>query len=306
MRSIVPAVATLAFAAASFGQQFVVVNISPNPDSLYQFDMANPAGATQVGTVAGNFIRGLELDGPLDGWYIATSSISGSPTGFYRLDAGVSTWVAEMPFISVSVGGMSFSAGGDFLWIVMDPPDTRPDTLFAVTFLGAWHEIGPVSLPGETPTIAGIAIDPSTGRLYALDTVTDHLLVIDTSTGDAIQIGAGLGVVASAIGGMDFAPSGRLYIVTAGGKLYLVDTATGLAGPILGDLPFSVSALAAIPEATCYADCDGNGALDIFDFLCFQNSFVAGEPYACDCDPDPACDIFDFLCFQNAFVGGCP
>ena len=60
------------------------------------------------------------------------------------------------------------------------------------------------------------------------------------------------------------------------------------------------------PEASCYADCDGNGSLDIFDFLCFQNSFVAGDPYACDCDPNPACDIFDFLCFQTAFVAGCP
>ena len=59
------------------------------------------------------------------------------------------------------------------------------------------------------------------------------------------------------------------------------------------------------PE-TCYADCDPNGELDIFDFLCFQNSFVLGEPYACGCDPDPICDIFDFLCFQNAFVAGCP
>ena len=57
---------------------------------------------------------------------------------------------------------------------------------------------------------------------------------------------------------------------------------------------------------SCYPDCNPNGVLDIFDFLCFQNSFVAGEPYACDCDPDPACNIFDFLCFQNAFVAGCP
>ena len=59
-------------------------------------------------------------------------------------------------------------------------------------------------------------------------------------------------------------------------------------------------------EMPCYADCDQSGALDIFDFLCFQNSFVSGEPYACGCDPDPVCDIFDFLCFQNAFVAGCP
>ena len=61
-----------------------------------------------------------------------------------------------------------------------------------------------------------------------------------------------------------------------------------------------------LPGQGCYADCDGNGSLDIFDFLCFQSSFVAGEPYVCDCDPDPACDIFDFLCFQTAFVVRCP
>jgi Beta-propeller repeat len=63
---------------------------------------------------------------------------------------------------------------------------------------------------------------------------------------------------------------------------------------------------------SCYADCDqstGAGVLDIFDFLCFQNSFVNGASYACDCDTSTGvgvCDIFDFLCFQNAFVAGCP
>ena len=79
--------------------------------------------------------------------------------------------------------------------------------------------------------------------------------------------------------------------IMAGGGFELVGGFWGAAWPI------------------CYADCDqstGAGVLDIFDFLCFQNSFVLGEPYACDCDPDPACDIFDFLCFQNAFVAGCP
>jgi hypothetical protein len=63
----------------------------------------------------------------------------------------------------------------------------------------------------------------------------------------------------------------------------------------------------------CYADCDqstGVGVLDIFDFLCFQDSFVNSDPYACDCDittgtSPPVCDIFDFLCFQNQFVAGC-
>jgi len=63
---------------------------------------------------------------------------------------------------------------------------------------------------------------------------------------------------------------------------------------------------------SCYPDCDtasGAGVLDIFDFLCFQDLFVQGDPYACDCDTASGpgvCDIFDFLCFQDAFVRGCP
>lgn len=55
----------------------------------------------------------------------------------------------------------------------------------------------------------------------------------------------------------------------------------------------------------CYADCDGNGRLDIFDFLCFLNAFLEGDPYA-DCDGSGELSIFDFLCFQNAFLEGCP
>ncbi|MFG0284049.1 MAG: hypothetical protein ACF8R7_06465 [Phycisphaerales bacterium JB039] len=55
----------------------------------------------------------------------------------------------------------------------------------------------------------------------------------------------------------------------------------------------------------CYADCDGDGALTLFDFLCFQNAFAFGDPYA-DCDGSGGLDFFDFLCFQNAFAAGCP
>ena len=70
--------------------------------------------------------------------------------------------------------------------------------------------------------------------------------------------------------------------------------------------------LARYDDSYCYADCDqstGAGVLDLFDFLCWQNSFVNAEPYACDCDTSTGngvCDVFDFLCFQSAFVGGCP
>ncbi|MFG0285307.1 MAG: DUF1028 domain-containing protein [Phycisphaerales bacterium JB039] len=56
---------------------------------------------------------------------------------------------------------------------------------------------------------------------------------------------------------------------------------------------------------TCYADCDGSGDLNFFDFLCYQNLFAAGDPDA-DCDGDGTLTFFDFLCFQNAFAAGCP
>ncbi len=54
----------------------------------------------------------------------------------------------------------------------------------------------------------------------------------------------------------------------------------------------------------CYADCDGDGELTIFDFLCFQNKFELRD-LAADCDLDGRWTIFDFLCFQNRFAAGC-
>ncbi len=55
----------------------------------------------------------------------------------------------------------------------------------------------------------------------------------------------------------------------------------------------------------CVADCDRSGALDLFDFLCFQNAFAAGDASA-DLDGDGQLTLFDFLAFQNAFAAGCP
>ncbi|UYV12340.1 MAG: hypothetical protein NCW75_13695 [Phycisphaera sp.] len=58
------------------------------------------------------------------------------------------------------------------------------------------------------------------------------------------------------------------------------------------------------PGDDCFADCDGDGSLTLFDFLCFQNQFDAGD-LAADCDGDGILTLFDFLCFQNEFDAGC-
>jgi hypothetical protein len=70
--------------------------------------------------------------------------------------------------------------------------------------------------------------------------------------------------------------------------------------------------LAEVTSCPCACNVDtstGPGVCDIFDFLGFQNGFVAGDPCMCDVDVSTGpgvCDIFDFLAFQNQFVGGCP
>jgi hypothetical protein len=59
-----------------------------------------------------------------------------------------------------------------------------------------------------------------------------------------------------------------------------------------------------VPMDVCYADCDGSGALDIDDFICFQTFFALADPYA-DCDGSGTLNIDDFICFQTLFAIGC-
>ena len=57
-------------------------------------------------------------------------------------------------------------------------------------------------------------------------------------------------------------------------------------------------------EGACLADCDGDGQLNILDFVCFQNLFQSGSLEA-DCNGDGQLNILDFVCFQNLFQSGC-
>src|SRR5690606_38129066 len=72
-----------------------------------------------------------------------------------------------------------------------------------------------------------------------------------------------------------------------------------------GSEQWHIDDISLTPDGGCYADCDGSGGLDFFDFLCFQNEFAAGSAEA-DCDGSGGLDFFDFLCFQNEFAAGCP
>ena len=104
---------------------------------------------------------------------------------------------------------------------------------------------------------------------------------------------------------------GMLFVVHEGSTIvdgfwgYIGSAVTTAVLETTSDSGYGVDQVATGADARCYADCDQSGALDFFDFLCFQNAFAAGDPYA-DCDGTGALDFFDFLCFQNEFALGCP
>ncbi len=54
----------------------------------------------------------------------------------------------------------------------------------------------------------------------------------------------------------------------------------------------------------CYPDCDGNGTLNVNDYICFQTKFALGDPYA-DCDNNGVRNVNDYICFQTKFALGC-
>ena len=106
--------------------------------------------------------------------------------------------------------------------------------------------------------------------LYALN-ADGELLAID-GDGNAEVFGTGISGAHAAFG-----PDGAMY----------------LSG---GDVVQRLSA--------CGADCNGDGALNILDFVCFQGEWQ-GQTGAGDCDGNGAFNILDFVCFQGLFVAGC-
>ena len=57
--------------------------------------------------------------------------------------------------------------------------------------------------------------------------------------------------------------------------------------------------------SACAADVNGDGNLDVLDFVAFQILWQAGDP-AADCDANALFNILDFICFQQLFQAGCP
>jgi hypothetical protein len=77
---------------------------------------------------------------------------------------------------------------------------------------------------------------------------------------------------------------------------------------VLGAALIDEGVLMLLPNESCpacAADVNGDGALNILDFVAFQLLWQDQDP-AADCDANAAFNVLDFVCFQQLFVAGCP
>lgn len=285
---------------------FLAVTTSPSPDALVAFDSSDPAAADDdqpVALLAGNFVRGLVMENETSGWYVATDSISGSATGFFRLENGVSTRVAPLPFETGTGGGLCLSADGAFLFWLTDPSTSSVppnDQLWRLDFDGSATLIDTIfySHAGD-PSFSGLAVHPGTGDLYALEGVSNALALIDPVTGAGSRIGTTIGVDIAGVGGLDFTADGRLLAsVNTSGDVYEINLTTGV-GSLVGRLGFNCSSIARIPSAVpCPADLTGDGAVNVFDLLEVLGGWGAcAKPQSCPADltGDDHVNVFDLL-----------
>jgi hypothetical protein len=184
--------AALSVASSALATPFATVNINPVPDTLVQFDTSSPA-RTQTTTVTfpTELIRGIDLTAPTTGWYVSTS---GAGAGFYRLNNGVSTLIGPMPFTSTDIGEVTFSQDASFLYYVIDEQGTpTDDVMYRVDFNGTFTRLGLITgYPTSQMRTGGLAINPVTGVMYAMNMADRSLYTIDPSTLVATKVGTGL------------------------------------------------------------------------------------------------------------------
>ncbi len=120
------------------------------------------------------------------------------------------------------------------------------------------------------------------------------LFLLDDATGVELQRGAVSAAPSESLtpGILRLDGAQNLY---AGGRLYHANT---------GAVGMAVLKFPTLAQG-CYADCNGDAALNLADFGCFQTKFATGDPYA-DCNGDTLLNLADFGCFQTQFALGCP
>jgi hypothetical protein len=128
----------------------------------------------------------------------------------------------------------------------------------------------------------------------------EGVLDADPLLTDAHELGAGSPAIDA--GNNDAVPDG-VDLDLAGNPRFVDDPDTEDTG--VGPAPIVDMGAYEFQAAGCPADYNGDGALNILDFVAFQAGWQSQDPEA-DCDANGAFNILDFVCFQALFQAGCP
>ncbi len=147
---------------------------------------------------------------------------------------------------------------------------------------------GETYLPGDTIDITWISDDD---HPFGTDTVADIELSINN--------GATWTTIATDTpdDGLFSATAPDVYAQQAIVRVTVRDT-DGNTGSDTSDTAFTI--------AGCFADCDGNDALNVDDVDCFVAGFLGSDLAAADCDGNGALNVDDIDCFVASFLAGCP
>jgi MYXO-CTERM domain-containing protein len=231
--------------AAMAANDWAVISTGGDPDFITSFDINNPGGSNlNIGTVDGNFNRGMDFDSYSSFYYYVSTDSLNDPgdRGLWRWDNGANTQLFNTPFSDSGDGDATLSNDHTKFYITTNDGDaTTGDSLYvfdSLTGAVSFTEIGETGLTD----LIGIAVDPTTGILYGYDGGTEALYTISLTDGTPTLVGFS-GELIAAIGGMDFSDDGQtLLLADDNDILFKVDKATGLMTPS-GDVNLNVSAL---------------------------------------------------------------
>ncbi|MCW5756496.1 MAG: hypothetical protein KIT54_04590 [Phycisphaeraceae bacterium] len=151
--------------------------------------------------------------------------------------------------------------------------------------------------PSELP-VKGVWVADHSGELTLVLSTLDEFdfepnpAVVDLRTIWDIHLNPGQGATQ---GMTSLSDTGKIVVALVGPDPVLgVYTAVGILD----------SVICATSTRACAPDINGDGFVDVFDFVDFGNLFSSGSPEA-DFNCDGVVDLADFLAFLNAFDAGC-
>lgn len=229
-------------------------------------------------------------------------AVDAGPESVYEIDmkTGAATLIAPLP--DENWNGLAVEASTGMIFVSSIEGDERlfkidPDT-------GA---VTPVGVFVGAKDVEGLAFDSSTDTLYGVDDLSNQLVVIDQDTAAATAV---LALPAANWRGLTYDPSLHALFasVSVSGSLYRIDLDGGPSLTEIGTIfpAGGVQGLAVVGTGgdDCYPDFNGDGSLDVLDFVAFQGAFINGDPEA-DCNEDGKLNVLDFVCFQASFQKGC-